>query len=228
MQDETAAASTTARVPENDPELPSHSNTSGSVEAEIPAGSADYHEAGTGISKGMSSGGENIDSPAMPGGSDAAGVDGSEYGKMADDADELHAGSESEDVSDRNTALSIMQIEDLINRQMADIEKVRDEVKLLKSSYEDIFKNDAKFRELDDKAKEAAKLKKAYQQAMSKDPSVSKAAEDFQRKREELKDLQIGLSDYLREYSRVSGMTQFETPDGRMLEIVQTFKLVKK
>ncbi|MCX7996166.1 MAG: hypothetical protein N2691_00190 [Patescibacteria group bacterium] len=129
---------------------------------------------------------------------------------------------------DRDKALSIMQVEDLINRQMADIEKMRDEVKLLKSSYEDIFKNDAKYRELDEKVKESTKLKKQYMRAMSKDPSVTKAAEDYQRKREELKDLQIGLSDYLREYNRVSGLSQFETQDGRLLEIVQVFKLVKK
>lgn len=128
---------------------------------------------------------------------------------------------------DTKTALGIMQVEDLINRQMADIDKMREEVKLLKSSFEDAFKNDAKYREFDEKVKEATRLKKTYVLAMKKDPSITAAEQSFMSKRDDLKDAQQGLSEYLREYNRISGLTQFETQDGQVLQIVQVFKLVK-
>ena len=128
----------------------------------------------------------------------------------------------------RNKALDIMQIENMINSQMVDIDKKRDEVKLLKSSFDDAFKNDAKYREFDDKVKEANRLKTTYKQAMMKDPAIAQANSSFLNGRDELKDMQMALSDYLKEYNRVTGLTQFETSDGQMLEIVQTFKLVKK
>lgn len=143
----------------------------------------------------------------------------------AEDDEEMASTADNPDTA---KAFNILQVEDLINRQMADIEKMREDVKLLKSSYEDIFKNDAKYREFDDKMKDAKKQVTAYKQAMMKDPSVAAANQNYMQKKDELKDLQLGLSDYLREYNRVSGMTQFETKDGQVLEIVQTFKLVKK
>lgn len=128
----------------------------------------------------------------------------------------------------RNKALDIMQIENMINTQMVDIDKKRDEVKLLKGSFDDAFKNDAKYREFDDKVKEANRLKTTYKQAMMKDPAIAQANSAFLNGRDELKDMQMALSDYLKEYHRVTGLTQFETADGTMLEIVQSFKLVKK
>lgn len=128
----------------------------------------------------------------------------------------------------KNKALDIMQIENMINGQMVDIDKKRDEVKLLKSTFDDAFKNDAKYREFDDKVKEANRLKTTYKQAMMKDPAIAQANSSFLNGRDELKDMQMALSDYLKEYHRVTGLTQFETADGQMLEIVQSFKLVKK
>jgi Mg2+ and Co2+ transporter CorA len=140
----------------------------------------------------------------------------------SDDTESQAAGN-----PDTQTALSIMQIENMINSQIEEIDKTRDDVKMLKSSFEDAFKNDAKYREFDEKVKEVAKLKKQYVDAMKKDASIQKAEQDFINRRDELKDLQMGLSDYLKEYNRVSGLSQFETQDGQLLKIVQTFKLVK-
>ena len=161
-----------------------------------------------------------------------AAIDGDDAETVTEDSEE----AESEDSdstegdagnADTQTALSIMQIENMINTQIAEIDKTRDDVKMLKSSFDDAFKNDAKYREFDEKVKEVAKLKKTYVDAMKKDPSIQKAEQDFINRRDELKDLQLGLSDYLKEYNRVSGMSQFETQDGQVLKIVQTFKLVK-
>lgn len=149
--------------------------------------------------------------------------------------EEVDAASDSEEpqrTADINPgtgqALDIMTIENMINAQMVDIEKMKEEMKLVKSSYDDTFKNDAKFKELDDKAREAGKVKNTYKQTLLKEPAVAELSNKLDGLKGEVKDLQDGLSDYLREYYRLSGMTQFETKDGEVLQIVNVFKLVKQ
>jgi hypothetical protein len=127
-----------------------------------------------------------------------------------------------------NQAMGIMQIEGYINAQMTDIAKLRDMMKDISSSYNDAFANDASYRDLDAKAKEAAKAKNNYKKQMMGDPALQDLANKLDGMKSEMRDLQTALSDYLREYNRVSGMTQFETKDGEILEIVNVFKLVKK
>jgi hypothetical protein len=147
------------------------------------------------------------------------------------DEDDMEASStaESDDTSDEtNSALGMLRIEDMINRHMSDMAKSREELKMVKDSYEDSFKNDAKYREFEDKAKDAAKQKNAYKQAMLKEPALAELSAKLDRMKGEVKDMQMALSDYLREYNRATGLMQFETQDGQVLEIVQVFKLVKR
>ncbi len=164
---------------------------------------------------------EEIEEDPEPDATPDSSVDASDEAEESEDTEETGS-------ADTQKALSILQVEDLINRQMEEIEKMRDDTRMMKSAYDDAFKNDAKFREFDEKTKEAGKLKKQYVQGMKKDPAIANAESQYLAKKDELKDAQTGLSEYLREYNRISGMTQFETKDGQMLEIVQTFKLVKK
>ncbi len=141
-----------------------------------------------------------------------------------DEPDELPVRSSPE----TNQAMGIMQIESYINAQMTDIAKLRDMMKDISSSYNDAFANDASYRDLDAKAKEAAKVKNNYKKQMMGDPALQDLANKLDGMKSEMRDLQTALSDYLREYNRVSGLTQFETKDGEILEIVNVFKLVKK
>ena len=127
-----------------------------------------------------------------------------------------------------NQALDLMTIENMINAQMVDIAKLKDDMKIVKDSYDDAFRNDSKYKELDDKAKETAKMRNTYKQTLLKDPAVAELSNKLDGFKGEVKDMQEALSDYLREYYRLSGMTQFETKDGEMLQIVNVFKLVKQ
>ena len=125
-------------------------------------------------------------------------------------------------------ALGIVQIEEYINQQMTDISKLREEMRLVKSTVDDAFQNDAQYRELEQKSKEAAKVKNTYKKQMMNDPAVADQSNKLDGMKSEMRDMSVALSDYLREYNRLSGMTQFETRDGEVLEIVNVFKLVKK
>jgi hypothetical protein len=138
------------------------------------------------------------------------------------------ASRKSSDSPETNRALDMMQLENMIHTQLSDISKIREETKELKSMFDDAFKNDATFKDLDEKAKDVAKKRNTYKTAMLKDPAVAQANQQYLAKKDELKDMQSALSDYLREYARSTGLNQFETADGDILEIVQTFKLVRK
>jgi hypothetical protein len=147
---------------------------------------------------------------------------------VAEDAGAAFTQSPMHSSPETNQAMGIMQIESYINAQMADIAKLRDTMKDISSAYNDAFANDATYRDLDAKAKEAAKAKNNYKKQMMGDPALQDLANKIDGMKSEMRELQTALSDYLREYNRVSGLTQFETKDGEILEIVNVFKLVKK
>ena len=44
----------------------------------------------------------------------------------------------------------------------------------------------------------------------------------------EIKEANLGLSEYLREYQRMTGQSEIEGDDGEVREIVYTAKLIKK
>lgn len=124
--------------------------------------------------------------------------------------------------------LSILSLEEKIHRVLVDMQKNQMEYKEQKSMFDDTFNQDANYRALDDKAKEATRQKNAAKQQIMKQPAVVTLSEKVKTMKEDLKDLQTELSDYLLEYQRVSGSSQFTSENGEVLEIVQVHKLVRK
>ena len=61
-----------------------------------------------------------------------------------------------------------------------------------------------------------------------KRPDVAALAGKLKSLKSEKKELQEGLSDYLREYQRLSGSNEIEGEDGEIRQIVYVAKLVKK
>ena len=142
-----------------------------------------------------------------------------------DDADETDS-TDTETKADGSGGM--LNLESIIKRHLLDIQKLQNEYKENKSMFEDSFNNDANYRTLLDKAKEATRLKNAAKQQLLKSPGVQGLADKIKTMKEELSDLQSSLSDYLQEYQRVSGSNQFQTDDGEVLEIVQVTKVVRK
>ena len=77
-------------------------------------------------------------------------------------------------------------------------------------------------------AKAAAKIKSATKQQILKQPQAADLANKVKTLRSELKENKASLSDYLREFQRMSGISEIEGPDGELQEIVYTAKLIKK
>lgn len=91
-----------------------------------------------------------------------------------------------------------------------------------------ILDNDSTYQEHSEAAKEAAKVKAATKQQILKQPQAADLAEKVRSIRSQIKENKASLSDYLREFQRMSGINEIEGSDGEIREIVFTAKLVNK
>lgn len=133
-----------------------------------------------------------------------------------------------ETVSKGSQVEVLLSLETLIKNHISRIDKLQEEAKKQKEMLDDSFNNDPVYKEHAEKAKEAAKVKGATKLQIAKQPSVSQLTAKVKDMTSELKELRNSLSDYLKEYQRMSGATEIEGEDGEFREIVSTVKLVKR
>ncbi|GDX61769.1 hypothetical protein LBMAG33_0790 [Candidatus Levyibacteriota bacterium] len=122
----------------------------------------------------------------------------------------------------------LLSLESLIKRNISKIEKLREDLKKSKQMLSDSFENDPTFREHAEKAKETSNIKNTTRQEILKQPSVSSVSAKVRDMSSELKEIQNSLSDYLKEYQRLSGSNEIEGEDGNLREIINTAKLIKR
>lgn len=129
---------------------------------------------------------------------------------------------------DNNDAVLLVRIEEMIKTHMAQIDSLQEEITKRKDMLDDIFTNDETYQEHDKIAKEAAKIRTGTKQQIMKRPDAADLSNQLKSLKSEQKELKEGLSDYLREYQRLSGSNEIEGEDGEIREIVYVAKLVKK
>lgn len=122
----------------------------------------------------------------------------------------------------------LINMESMIKTNMAAIDKLQIEVKKHKEMLDDIFSNDPTFKEHDEKAKEAAKVKQGTKAQILKRPEAAQLNQKIKELKSQLKENQASLSDYLQEYARMAGVNEIEGEDGEVREIVYTAKLIRK
>lgn len=127
-----------------------------------------------------------------------------------------------------NDAVLLVKIEEMIKTHMSQADELREQITKYRDMVNDIFANDETFQEHDKVAKEAAKIRSGTKKQIMKRPDVADFSNKLRDLRSELSDLQLGLSDYLREYQRLSGSNEIEGDDGETREIVFVAKLVKR
>lgn len=126
-----------------------------------------------------------------------------------------------------NTQL-IMNMEGLIKNLMSTLDKQQAEAGVFKDTLNDIFENDETYQEHSKLAKEAAKVKSNTKRQILKQPQAADLDNKIRTLKSEIKENKASLSDYLREYQRMSGINEIEGSDGELLEIVYDAKLVRK
>lgn len=88
--------------------------------------------------------------------------------------------------------------------------------------------NDSTYKLHDEEAKKAAKIRGATKSELMKAPANKILVDKSSELATEIKESDASLSEYLREYQRITGSTEFETDDGEVREIVFVAKLVKR
>lgn len=131
-------------------------------------------------------------------------------------------------MADENDAVLLIKIEEMIKTHISQIDTLAEDVKKHKEMMDDIFNNDEVFQEHDKVAKEAVRIRSKTKSEIMKRPDVADLANKLKALKSEKMELNEGLSDYLREYQRLSGLNEIEGEDGEVREIVYTAKLVKK
>lgn len=122
----------------------------------------------------------------------------------------------------------ILNLETLIKSHTSGIDKRKEEAKKYNEMIEDILRNDATYKLHAEKAKEATRLKTNTKQHIFRTPQVADIANKLKAVKQEAKEMEASLSDYLREYQRMSGVNEIEGEDGEVREIVYIAKLVKR
>ncbi len=131
-------------------------------------------------------------------------------------------------MTDTTQASTLINVESLIKSYYQKLNSLTQEFRQVKDMLQGTLDSDSEYHQMDLDAKKATKLKTIAKQKMM---NISANA-DFQEKikdyQQQLRELKVGLSDYLTQYVNLSGTNKIETVDGSLLEIVTNAKLVKK
>jgi hypothetical protein len=127
-----------------------------------------------------------------------------------------------------NAAQVLLDLENLIKSNIASIDAHKAELSKQREMLDSALQNDETYREHDKAAKEAAKVKMKTKQQILQLPANKQLVEKVKEAALEGKEAEGALSDYLREYQRMSGATEIELDDGEIREIVNIPKLLKK
>ena len=130
--------------------------------------------------------------------------------------------------SDTNAAQVLLDLEQLIKTHVSNIDKGKAELKKQREMLASALENDETYRQHNEEAKKAVKQKAATKYQIMQQPQNKQLAAKVKEVAADIKEADGALSDYLREYQRMSGATEIETDDGQVREIVYTAKLVKK
>lgn len=122
----------------------------------------------------------------------------------------------------------VLNMEGMIKNLISTLDRQKEEVSKFQEALNDIFANDETYTNHEKLAKEAARIKSATKQQILKQPQAADLNNKVTTLKSEMKENQASLSDYLREFQRMSGISEIEGDDGELREIVYTAKLIRK
>lgn len=125
-------------------------------------------------------------------------------------------------------AEELMNITGLINTYIGKIDQLVETTKKAQEMLNDILENDETYNEHSKKVKEATKLKGQTKQQVLRSPQTQELVGKIKDARQSLKEMKDTLSEYLTDYARRTGSTEFEDETGQMRKIVYLAKLVKQ
>ncbi len=143
--------------------------------------------------------------------------------------EEVQAPQEAAEVTpDGSGATILLDLEQTIKNHITMIDTRKSELSKQKEMLESALLNDETYRLHNEEAKKAAKVKMQTKSTILQLPENRGLSEKVKDLQAEVKELDGALSDYLREYMRMSGANEIETDEGDIREIVYIAKLIKK
>lgn len=127
-----------------------------------------------------------------------------------------------------NGAQVLLDLEQLIKTHVSNIDKGKSELKKQREMLASALENDETYRLHNEESKKAAKVKAQTKYQIMQLPQNKQLAATVKTVAADIKEADGALSDYLREYERMSGSNEIETDEGDIREIVYTAKLIKK
>lgn len=131
-------------------------------------------------------------------------------------------------MDDTNGATVLLELEATIKNHISLIDKNKAELKKQREMLESALLNDETYRNHSEEAKITAKTKALTKYQIMQLPANKILADKVRELASQTRELNTALSDYLREYMRMSGTNEIETDEGEVREIVYVAKLVKK
>jgi len=128
----------------------------------------------------------------------------------------------------KDQAEVIVNLDNLIKSHIRTIASTKEQMKKHKDMFSDIFLNDKVYQEHDKKVKEVSKVRNATKAELLKRTDVFDLNEKIKDMKLQVKELENALSEYIREYQRLTGANQIEDEKGDVLDIVFSVKLVKR
>lgn len=131
-------------------------------------------------------------------------------------------------MSTNPNAQTILSFESLINSFDSRLESLTKEARTHKEMLQSLLDGNPEYVATADTSTKAAKLTQIAKQKALKAPEAVTLIDKIKDYQSQIKEIKIGLSDYLGQYVTLSGTTQIDSPDGTTKQIVYTAKLVKK
>jgi len=127
-----------------------------------------------------------------------------------------------------DSAEVLVNLESLIKNSITGIDRKKNELRKLNEMVTSFLSQDPTYQEHEKLAKEAGRVKNATKSQLLKQPSVADTMQKVKELKTELKETEDGMSDYLREYQRMSGSNEIQDDNGEVREIIYIAKLLKR
>jgi len=122
----------------------------------------------------------------------------------------------------------LTNLESMIKTTITQMDVKKDELRKLNEMTTSYLEQDSTYQEHEKAAKEANRIKNNTKSELLKQSGVAQTILQAKEIKKELKEAQDGLSDYLREYQRMSGSNEIEDDNGEIREIIYLAKLIKR
>lgn len=122
---------------------------------------------------------------------------------------------------------NLFTIENLIKTHVSHIESVKIELHKHAEMMNDVLNNDSGYKKVADEIKELNKKKTEAKQNVLKSPNNASLNQKIKDMKQELKELNTALSNYLQQYQKLADTDQIESEDGEVRQIVYSARLVK-